>query len=169
MAKKSSGATTTATEKVAALVAHAGEHGRCAHHCQDTARKCFPKKRSTLKMFASFPQTSGNLKKKTKKKVFAHKFSNLPQSSCVKNCFCKFSYVLQDQTTLLMILAHFQQVKKQCCPRAEDLQGSRPKLRTSPSRLGLRTLNCVLEAKDVLEDFSSVFFYIVCLFFSFCS
>ena len=51
-------------------------------------------------MFASFPQTSGNLKK-TEKKVFAHKFTNFPQSSCVKifflqvlkhNAFFKLNY-----------------------------------------------------------------------------
>ena len=33
MTKKSSGAAATATEKVAALVAPAGEQRRCAHHC----------------------------------------------------------------------------------------------------------------------------------------
>ena len=78
---------------------------------KDTAQKCSPKKRSTLKMCASFPQTSGNLKR-TKKKVFAHKFTNFPQKICVKKFFCKFSGVLQDETTLLVTLAHFQQVKK---------------------------------------------------------
>ena len=35
---------------------------------KDTARKCSPKKRSTLKMFANFPQTSGNLKRTKKKR-----------------------------------------------------------------------------------------------------
>ena len=77
MTKKSSSAAATATEKVAALVAPAGEQPAVPITAKDTARKCFPKKRSSLKMFASFPQTSGNLKK-NKKKGFRpqiHKFS----------------------------------------------------------------------------------------------
>ena len=54
----------------------------------------------------------------SKTKVFAQKLANFPHNSSVfekkrysKVCR-KFSGVLQDETTLLMTLAHFQQVKK---------------------------------------------------------
>ena len=57
----------------------------------------FSKKKSSLhKKFVSFPQNAGDLKKLRSLKKF----------------FLQVSGVLQDETTLLMTLAHYQLVKK---------------------------------------------------------
>ena len=59
---------------------------------KDTARKCFSKKKvyaqNVRKFFANFRQFQKKIK------VFAHKFTNFSQSSCVKNFFWKFSNAL---------------------------------------------------------------------------
>ena len=73
MTKKSSGA--TATEKVAALVAPAGEQRRCAHYCQGHSAELFSKKKVYAQNVCKF---SENFRQSQKKKGFRpqiHKFS----------------------------------------------------------------------------------------------
>ena len=106
---------------------------------KDTMRKCSPtKKRATLKIFASFPQTSGDLKKK-KKKFPPTNSQIFPKIHASKTFFRKFSGVLQDETTLLMTLAHFLQIKKYSCSCRLRGQGQGLQIVSSRSRTSLRT------------------------------
>ena len=63
------------------------------------------------KIFASFPQNAGDLKKKQKKRSSPTNSQIFRKIQTSKTFFCKFSRVLQDETTLLMTLAHFQLLK----------------------------------------------------------
>ena len=72
------------------------------------------------KILASFPQNAGDLKKGLCPKIrkFSAKFKR-------QIFFCKFSCLLQDETTLPMTLAHFQQLKNSAVlePRTGHFRG----------------------------------------------
>ena len=92
-----------------------------------------------------------NVPEKFSKKNLLPQFANFSQNSCVKILFRTLFVLLQDKNTLFMTFAHFQKVKKYCCPLAEDktfsmtcrirgrgqgldLRGQSPKLQIVSSR-----------------------------------
>ena len=84
--------------------------GLLAAKAKDTARKCFPKKGLRSKCSQVFRKLQAT--QKNKKKGFRPQIHKFSTKFVRQKIFWKFSCVLQDETTLLMTLAHFQQVKK---------------------------------------------------------
>ena len=75
----------------------------------------------------SRPRTKNTTRvlQKQKKNVFTQKFAKLSKNSGVKNFFLQDLWCAPRWNKKLMTLSHFQQVKKLCCPRAEDKAFSR--------------------------------------------
>ena len=126
-------------------------------------RKCSPTNKING-LCSKFLRNAGDLKKRsspTNSQLF-HKI----QSSKIF-FFCKFSGVFQDKTTLLMTLARFQHVIKQCCPQAEDRTFSRTcvqgeGLQIVSSRTSLRPRTPLLH--NILHFFSMFRYYFCCCY-----
>ena len=89
-----------------------GQGQECSRpRIQDTTRKCFSKQKNFIN--------------KIKKRSSPTNLQIFHKIQASKIIFRKFSNVLQDKTTLLIILAHFQQAKKKCCSRTKDRAFSR--------------------------------------------
>ena len=167
MTKKSSGA--TATEKVAALVAPAGEQRCCAHHCQGHSVELFSKKKVYAQNVRKFSENFRQSQKKQKKgfRPQIHKFSS---KFVRQKLFLQVLLRSPRRNNIAHDFGTFSTGQKIVLSSSRGLAGLEAKAKdfTFEAYSRLRTSNCVLEAKDVLEDFSG-FFYIVCLFFRFCS
>ena len=122
-----------------------------------TARKCSPKTRSSPKTFAKFLQTAVDLQKKRSSPTNSQIFHKICASKILfsqdlwrpprRNCIADDLRIFSTGQKIVLSWSRGQGI-------FEDLQGSRPRPKTCPSRP--RTSNCVLEdvlkVKDVLED-----------------
>ena len=150
---------------------------------QGHSAEVFSKKKSLRSKFSQVFRKLQAISKKQKKSL-RPQIRKFATNSCVKNFFSKVLWRAPKRNNIAYDIGTFSTDQKIVLSSSrellgifEDLQGSKLRPRTSPSRPRPRTSNCVLEAKYFKvcprgqgrpQDPSSVFFYTTCLFFRFC-